>query len=205
MVFAVTSGFHDTLSPRLVTTTLALLTLLTLSGCFAKTSEVKPVKVQLPSQAEGEEPFLVQLAHRKANLYVLLPNDEPTRELLRTKPPEALKELLTPIYLTSMRECGISSDIPDQALLRQLFVGIQILSVETNEMVRLGKVSVAKSQLLARQDNDELRFLSFLHRDESCVTDVIFWTKPSLELPIEKLSIVANQVFDREVRKNGST
>lgn len=79
------------------------------------------------------------------------------------------------IFVSSLKDCSINEKFTFQATTRQLFVGLVGLKVVWQEPVKLGSTPALQSVVQGALDADPIIMSTFTFRQNSCVTDLVFW------------------------------
>lgn len=92
-----------------------------------------------------------------------------------------------PIYATTIKECGINDQTPNQSLARELFVGFDNPRI----IAQAGKSLSSKEFLFtcaqAQLDSEPVSISVYSLREDDCVTDILFWSAIAEPLPNEPI------------------
>ena len=85
------------------------------------------------------------------------------------------------LYVTALKECGITASRSTRATTRQLFAGFDSLRFERQELVAIGQNTVLLTIASTSLDGQPIHMASFSRRSAECVFDVVLWTPDTLE------------------------
>jgi hypothetical protein len=80
-----------------------------------------------------------------------------------------------PLFVTTMRQCGVPDKLSYQATTRQLLVGITNLELLNQAPVTLTSAKALRSIVRGMLDADHILVATFTRRSEDCITDIVIW------------------------------
>ena len=105
-----------------------------------------------------------------------------------------------PMFVTVVKDCGVSEKFSHRATTRQLLVGITNLKVLNQEAVNLGSSKALRSVVEGTLDVDPILISTFTVRHDSCVTDLVVWQASLEKAPASLSENLAQETIARETQ-----
>ena len=111
---------------------------------------------------------------------------------------------LPPLYVTLLEECEITESLTERATTRQLFIGLEDLTIKEQSRVQVGSDTLVRSLAHARMEDIPLTVISYSLRKKDCVRDYVSWIP---DQPIESIDqdILEELYFKLEQFLNASS
>lgn len=186
----------NVLMGSIVMTSIVSCALISCSGPWIYSTELTSVK--LPSAftirdgtihdegvIKGEEPNIKEI-HKDEQIEKVIDSSafiEHRIDEKETKNGAVWYEMLSPhVFVTSMKECNLPHNVSNEALHRQLSVGIGNRSVLSSEEIIVKDYELSKMRLVGTLDGQAVNFLSLLHQKDGCAVNIVAWSPEAIEI-----------------------